>query len=107
MNLLPKIRPTFNGSSIFLCRPARCRRKSTSPSTFRLSDDLVENGCRMVDLSLTRKSACELVELIRAREVTPVEVLQAHFARIHQINPALNAIVTLDEDGSLASAEAA
>src|SRR5215213_6034697 len=61
----------------------------------------------MADLSLTRKSACELANLIRARAVSPVEVLDAHLALIHRINPTLNAIVALDEERALASAKAA
>ena len=49
----------------------------------------------MVDLTLTRKSARELARLIAKREVSPVEVLDAHLAAIAEINPKLNAIVTL------------
>ena len=49
----------------------------------------------MVDVSLTRRSARELARLIRSREVSPVEVLDAHLAVIERINPKLNAIVTL------------
>jgi amidase len=51
----------------------------------------------MVDLSLTRKTARELAALIRERVVSPVEVLDAHLTAIEQINPKLNAIVTLAE----------
>ena len=36
----------------------------------------------MTDLSLTRKSARELARLIRTRDVSPVEVLDAHLAVI-------------------------
>jgi amidase len=49
----------------------------------------------MVDKSLTRKSARELTRLIRERAVSPVEVLDAHLAVIEDVNPKLNAIVTL------------
>jgi amidase len=49
----------------------------------------------MADLTLTRKSARELAVLIRDRSVSPVEVLDAHLAAIEEINPKLNAIVTL------------
>ena len=44
---------------------------------------------------LTAKSATELATLIRARAVSPVEVVEAHLRRIERLNPALNAIVTL------------
>lgn len=49
----------------------------------------------MTDLSLTRKPARDLARLIRERAVSPVEVLDAHLAVIDNINPKLNAIVTL------------
>jgi Asp-tRNA(Asn)/Glu-tRNA(Gln) amidotransferase A subunit family amidase len=44
---------------------------------------------------LTFHSAERLGELIRLREVSPVEVAKAFLARIERLNPALNAIVTL------------
>ena len=47
---------------------------------------------------LTTKSATELAALIRARTVSPVEVVEAHLRRIERINPQLNAIVTLAPD---------
>lgn len=52
----------------------------------------------VVSDELTTKSATELVALIRARAVSPVEVVAAHLRRIEQINPTLNAIVTIAED---------
>lgn len=47
----------------------------------------------LFELSLT-----VLTELIRKREVSPVEVAEAHLERIARLNPALNAIVTLAPD---------
>jgi Asp-tRNA(Asn)/Glu-tRNA(Gln) amidotransferase A subunit family amidase len=47
---------------------------------------------------LTTKSATELVRLIRTRGVSPVEVVEAHLRRIEQLNPSLNAIVTLADN---------
>jgi amidase len=47
---------------------------------------------------LTTKSATELVALISSRAVSPVEVVEAHLRRFEQVNPALNAIVTIAED---------
>src|SRR5579862_918099 len=61
----------------------------------------------MADLSLTRKSARELAELIRDRSVSPVEVLDAHLAAIEQINPKLNAIVTLAAEQARDAAQTA
>lgn len=53
--------------------------------------------------------ATRLAELIRTREVSPVEVVQAHLDRIEAINPKLNAIVTVAGDALVAAraAEAA
>jgi Asp-tRNA(Asn)/Glu-tRNA(Gln) amidotransferase A subunit family amidase len=47
---------------------------------------------------LTKISATELVRLIRRREVSPMEVVESHLRRIEEINPTLNAIVTLAPD---------
>ena len=47
---------------------------------------------------LPDKSLTELVDLIRARSVSPLEVAQAHLERIEALNPKLNAIVTLAPD---------
>ena len=41
--------------------------------------------------------ATELARRIRTKEISPVEVLQAHLTRVAEINPRLNAIVTLNE----------
>ncbi|MGI9166104.1 MAG: amidase [Pyrinomonadaceae bacterium] len=45
---------------------------------------------------LTELSAAELARLIKTRRVSPVEVAEAYRARIERVNPAVNAIVTLD-----------
>ena len=41
-----------------------------------------------------RLSARELAAAVRARTVSAREVLDAHFARIDAVNPAINAVVT-------------
>jgi amidase len=56
---------------------------------------------------LWRRSATELAAAIRRREVSCVEVMQAHLARIEAVNPLLNAIVTLDAELGLRAAAAA
>jgi len=61
----------------------------------------------MADETLTRKSACELASLIRARAVSPLEVLDAHLAVIARVNPKLNAIVTLVAEKARDAARAA
>jgi aspartyl-tRNA(Asn)/glutamyl-tRNA(Gln) amidotransferase subunit A len=50
--------------------------------------------------------ATKLAELIRTREISPVEVMQAHLERIEAINPKINAIVSVAEN-ALAAAKAA
>ncbi len=47
---------------------------------------------------ITSHSATELVEQIHARRLSPVEVVAAYLRRIDDLNPALNAIVTLASD---------
>lgn len=47
---------------------------------------------------LTRKSAVELAALIRAKALSPVELLDASLAAITRVNPTLNAVVTLAAD---------
>jgi amidase len=48
--------------------------------------------------------ATELARRLRAKELSAREVMAAHLARIAEVNPALNAIVTLDAEGALAAA---
>nr|USU34051.1 amidase [Methylobacterium sp. OTU13CASTA1] len=50
--------------------------------------------------------ATRLAELIRTRQVSPVEVVQAHLDRIEAVDPKVNAIVTVAE-GALAAAKEA
>jgi aspartyl-tRNA(Asn)/glutamyl-tRNA(Gln) amidotransferase subunit A len=50
--------------------------------------------------------ATKLAELMRTREVSPVEVMQAHLDRIEAVNPEVNAIVTMVEDALKSAREA-
>jgi amidase len=61
----------------------------------------------MSDDQLWRWSATRLAAAIRDREVTCVEVMEAHLGRIEAVNPALNAIVSLDAELALRGAAAA
>ncbi|MBA2339816.1 MAG: amidase [Pyrinomonadaceae bacterium] len=47
---------------------------------------------------LTKLTAGELAQLIRARQISPVEVVQAHLDYAEKFNPLLNAIVTFAPD---------
>lgn len=55
---------------------------------------------------LIYQDATKLAELIRTKEVSPVEVMQAHLDRIAAVNPKVNAIVTVADD-ALEAAKAA
>ncbi len=52
-------------------------------------------------MSLAGASARDLARGIAAREFSAVEVMRAHLARIEELNPALNAVVTLVPEAEL------
>lgn len=52
-------------------------------------------------------SATALAALIRSKQVSAVEVMQAHLDQINRVNPKVNAVVTLDAEGAMAKARAA
>ena len=49
-------------------------------------------------------SATELARLVRTGQLAPVELVEAHLARIEALNPALNAFVGLDADRAVDAA---
>src|SRR6266849_9663013 len=50
---------------------------------------------------LTHLSAVELARLVRTKEASPVEVVEAHLAAIQKINPAVNAFCTAAAENAL------
>ncbi|MET4019463.1 amidase [Bradyrhizobium sp. S3.2.12] len=56
--------------------------------------------------NIVRMDATRIAQLIAQRELSPVEVMQAHLDRIAAVNPKLNAIVTL-ADGAMEGARTA
>lgn len=56
------------------------------------------------DCELWRLGAVELTTLYRSHAVSPVEVLESVLARIAEVNPVINAIISLDGDGAKKSA---
>ncbi len=60
------------------------------------------NNTDLVFQSATGQSA-----MLRKKEISAVELLDAHLAQIDKINPTVNAIVTLDREGARARAQAA
>ena len=59
------------------------------------------------DTKIFYRDATELARLIRAKELSPVEVVEAHLARISAVNPKVNAVVTLMGEAALKQAKAA
>src|SRR6185312_17480462 len=57
--------------------------------------------------ALTQLSATELAAHIARGEISSVEAVEAHIARIEQVNPALNAVVVKRYDAARAEAQAA
>jgi aspartyl-tRNA(Asn)/glutamyl-tRNA(Gln) amidotransferase subunit A len=53
------------------------------------------------------QDATTLAELIRTRQVSSVEIVQAHLDRVAAVNPRINAVVTLMAGDALKAAEAA
>ena len=60
-----------------------------------------------MDDDLCFTPAVELARLLRSRELSARELLDAFLNRIHRVNPQLNAIVTLVEERAVAQATAA
>lgn len=56
---------------------------------------------------MTSFSATEMASAIRAREVSPLSLVEAHLERISHLNPQLNAFVHVDFDGARRQAKAA
>ena len=58
-------------------------------------------------IHLTSLSALQMAELIRRKEVSPVELAKAHLERTTALQPKFNAFVHLDAEGALKRARAA
>ena len=56
---------------------------------------------------LCKKSASELAELVRSKEASSKEVVEAHFNRIKEVNPDINAITLTLEESALKLADEA
>lgn len=57
--------------------------------------------------SLTELSAFELAGLIRSKQISPVEVMEAHLSRIEELNPRVNAFVSVERERARAEARRA
>jgi amidase len=72
-------------------------------------NDTAENESMPYEADRSRAfaSATALVELLTQRQISSRELLEIYLGRIERLNPALNAIVTLDAERALADADAA
>ena len=61
----------------------------------------------MEGLELCYMSAGELAKLVRRQEVSPVEIVDAHLARIEATEPVLNSFITLLPEEARAAAQRA
>lgn len=52
-------------------------------------------------------SLAEMAESIRAKQISPVRLVDAHLSRISEVNPKLNAFVTVDAERARAQAKSA
>src|SRR5438046_507018 len=75
-------------SSGLTCR--RFRRSTTAEAESRISE-----SSAMTDDSLIRLSASAVVDLLKRRQVSPLELIDAALARIAAVEPRINAMVTL------------
>jgi len=50
-------------------------------------------------------SAAAMAELVRNKQISPLELVNAHLARIEQINPSINAFVQVDAKGARRQAQ--
>ena len=79
------------GTSSVICQLRRRRRRSNKKSS-------------MSDVVL--RSAVEMLELLRARKISPLELAEEHIRQIDRLNPQLNALIDFDADRVRAQAAA-
>jgi Asp-tRNA(Asn)/Glu-tRNA(Gln) amidotransferase A subunit family amidase len=65
----------------------------------------VREECELSELVF--ESLVEMAQQVRARKISPVELVDAHLARIGELNPKLNAFVEVDSDRAREYAKAA
>ncbi len=68
---------------------------------------LFKGGVRMDSKEICFLSAGQLARLIQKKEVSPVEVIEAHLSRIEALEPILNSFITLLPDQAMAAARQA
>ena len=71
------------------------------PSTLADSDDAPPPPATAAGFDLTWLSATELAVLYRSRELSPVDVVRAVLDRLDEVEPKLNAFVTVTREAAL------
>jgi aspartyl-tRNA(Asn)/glutamyl-tRNA(Gln) amidotransferase subunit A len=61
----------------------------------------------MPDRTLISKAGYELAELVKTKQISPVELTRAYLDRIHAVNGKVNAFITVTDDVALARAREA
>jgi Asp-tRNA(Asn)/Glu-tRNA(Gln) amidotransferase A subunit family amidase len=56
---------------------------------------------------LNQKSAGELADLVKKKEVSSQEIIEAHLDRINEVNPQINAVTIVLEESALKMAREA
>jgi aspartyl-tRNA(Asn)/glutamyl-tRNA(Gln) amidotransferase subunit A len=67
---------------------------------------MIDAGTAIISEDLWRLTAAELAAAYRAGRANPVTATQAHLARFDEVNPRLNAVVTIDRDAAMQAAAA-
>jgi amidase len=70
-------------------------------------NEFIKRGVAMSNQEICFLSAEDLVKRIRSKDLSAVEVMEAHLAQIDRINPIVNAIVTLLPEPAMSQAKAA
>ena len=61
----------------------------------------------MITTDLTSLSALAMAEAVRSRQISPMELLEAHLARVEKLNPTLNAFVHINSERARRDAKSA
>ena len=61
----------------------------------------------MADSEVIYRSASEMARLVASREISPLELVEAHLRQIEEYQPKLNAFATVDWEGARRQAQAA
>jgi Asp-tRNA(Asn)/Glu-tRNA(Gln) amidotransferase A subunit family amidase len=109
--------PVYKGASP-LCQPTahgprptahRLQQPASSvpPPAYSRPKGASSRLAAMAVMSVTTLPAHEIARLVTRREVSPVEIVDAHLERIEALNPSLNAFVYVDAEGARRAARSA